>query len=81
MSFTPMGTLGGDIWEWWHAETVQREYEAVGKEAPSIEDIESGAREDAVRAAGEEIKKVGVGLGLGATVLFGAALLFLAVRK
>lgn len=41
--FTPWGSLGGDIWELFHAEQVQREYIAVGKEPPSIEEIREGA--------------------------------------
>ena len=81
MNYIPFGNLGGDVWEWWHADTVQREYEAVGKVPPSIEEIETGALEDAQRHAVEELKKVSVGIGLSGVVLIGAALLLLAVRK
>jgi hypothetical protein len=80
--YVPWGSLGGDIWEWWHADTVQREYEAVGKTPPTIEEIKAGASEDAARDLGEQVQKIAtVGIGLSAVVLIGGALLFLAMRK
>jgi hypothetical protein len=81
MTFTPMGTLGGDIWEWWHADTVQREYEAVGKVPPTIEEIESGAYADAVARVEEQVKAVGFGAGFLAFGIIGAVLMLMAVRK
>jgi len=78
--YIPMGNLGGDIWEWLHADTVRREYEAVGKVPPTIEEIESGAYEDAQRAAGEAIKQA-AGIGFGTLLLVGAVVLLVAVRK
>jgi len=60
-SYTPWGSFGGDMWEWWHAETVQKEYEAVGKTAPPIEEIESGALQDAARDAREGALNIAAG--------------------
>ena len=60
-SYTPWGSFGGDVWEWWHAETVQKEYEAVGKTAPPIEEIESGALQDAARDAREGALNIAAG--------------------
>jgi len=60
-SYTPWGSFGGDMWEWWHADTVQREYEAVGKTAPPIEEIESGALQDAARDAREGALNIAAG--------------------
>lgn len=61
-SYTPWGSFGGDMWEWWNADRVQREYEAVGKSAPPIEEIESGALQDAARDAREGAKNIAAGL-------------------
>jgi len=74
--YTPWGSIGGDVWEWWHAEKVQREYEAVGKPAPSIEEIESGALTDIGKRVGEGAANVFSGTK---TIMIAAAVIAVAV--
>lgn len=52
-AFEAWGSFGGDVWEMLHPGQVQREYEAVGKTAPSKIEIVTGAAYDAARDARE----------------------------
>lgn len=51
--YTPWGRIGGDIWEFLHPTQVQAEYRAVGKEAPSVAEIMTGAAADIGERAAE----------------------------
>lgn len=80
--FTPWGSLGGDIWEWWHAEQVQREFEAIGQEPPSIEEIREGALTDIGKRVSEGARSVFSGIqtvAIAGTVI--AVVIFMGRRK
>jgi hypothetical protein len=74
--YAPWGRVGGDVWEWIHAGQVQKEYEAVGKTAPTIEEIREGALTD----IGERVAEGAQSVFSGAkTIMIAAAVIAVAV--
>ena len=75
-AFDPSASFGAEIFELLHPGTVQEEYRAVGKEAPSIADIMTGA----ATAAAQNVEKgaadlAGGFLTVGKWVIVGAVAL------
>jgi hypothetical protein len=74
--YAPWGRIGGDVWEWIHAGQVREEYEAVGRTAPTIEEIREGALTD----IGERVSEGAGEIFSGAkTVMIAAAVIAVAV--
>lgn len=79
--YAPWGRVGGDVWEWIHAGQVQQEYEAVGKVAPTIDEIREGAATDIGERVTEGVQNIFSGIKTVAIAGAVIAVAFLWSRK
>src|SRR5712691_7624461 len=54
--FSPSDSVGASLFELFHPSSVQDEYRAVGKPAPSVAEIVAGAADSAAMHAGQGIR-------------------------
>ena len=55
--FSPSESVGAALWEFFNPVQVQEEYRAVGKPAPSVAEIMTGAADAAAVQAGEGVRQ------------------------